>query len=124
MYQNPYALKAGEKLSPEELLERYLDWTNYAREVEAWKWNTSCDWDLHKSWLCCEDHLRYQLEMNHFHHYFVHHFMQSPLEPGFSLDSMIEVIHNLELQITPQLKEKLHRFWGLDADRFFSRLRI
>ncbi len=124
MYQNPYALKPGEVLTPQQLFERHIDWSNHARSIEAWKETESCDRDLYSSWLCCEDHVRYQSEMDHFLHYFLHHFMLMPGELGFSMPSMVAMINNLKLKINQELKEKLRLYWGRPADRFFKALGI
>jgi len=71
-YLNPHALKPGEKLTPQELFDRFLSWNEYRSDNQSWSIQKTCDPDLHSGFLCCEVHFRFCHEMDDFYRYFYH----------------------------------------------------
>ena len=113
MYQNPYSIKPGEKLTPQELFERYLDWNCYQQYVaKVWNNRSECDQGLSSENLCCPDHMRFQEEYNTFFRYFALLKMIENGDHGFSIDSMVKMINLFKLRINQQNKEKLAKYWS------------
>lgn len=101
-YLNPHAIQPGEILTPQLLFERYLDWHNYKEYVvKAWSKGETCDEELWKGRLCCEDHFRYQHEADDFFRYFCHLDMMIYADRGFNNDLIKGFIRRLKLKYDP-----------------------
>ncbi len=72
MYQNPFAIKPGEKFTTQQLFDRYLVWHEYRLSNKSWEKREGCDPDLWYGNLCCEDHFRYEDEESVFTRHFIH----------------------------------------------------
>lgn len=70
---NPHKIKPRDKLTLDEVMERYLDWNQWNREHGRQAPSVFCDSDLHKSHLCCADHMAYSAEYGAFFRYFFHY---------------------------------------------------
>jgi hypothetical protein len=124
MYKNSYVVKPGEKLTPQQLFERYLDWS-YFKDfvvVPTLSMRTSCDEDLRSSNLCCEEHWKLQTERNIFFHYFHHLGMVKEVRVGFSTVSMASMITKFNLKIDDSIRQKLKNYWGDAAPYLFKHL--
>jgi hypothetical protein len=122
-YLNPHAIQPGEKLTPQLLFERYLDWNDYKEHVaKAWKKGESCDEKLYSSYLCCDNHFRLQQEYGIFFHYFFHLDMVEFGENGFSIDSLVRMIDRFSLRIDEVNRDRLRKYWGINADLGFKHL--
>ena len=101
MHQNPFVLKPGEKLTPQELLDRFLLWDENRTETRAWEIKKDCDVDLWKGHLCCEDHFHYSHEHDDFLRYFVHLDAMSYGDVGFDNDLIKRFIIRFKLKYDP-----------------------
>jgi hypothetical protein len=120
MSENPYAIKPGEKLSPQQLFERYIDWSISVDVVRNTRYDT-CEKDLWPSWLCCSAHLALATEMHVFHMYFRHLNMFFEGPTSFSMNGIIQMIKRCNLIINDELKDKLKIYWGITSDIFFKK---
>ena len=121
MYKNPFAIKPGEKLTPQQLFERYVDWHNY-NESNPVDMSDNCHTLLNTIDFCCKDHFQLRAENDVFFRYFHHLAMTEYTDMDFSVKSMIQMIKSSGLKIGESLREKLVEYWGDFDDLFLEKL--
>jgi hypothetical protein len=112
-YYNPFSIKPGEKLTPQQLFVRYLDWYNHHQSIGAENKEPSCDDSLHRGYLCCQNHMCLQSEKDIFFRYFFRLGMtSSPYTTSLSVPSMAFMITDFKLKITRNVKHKIKKYFG------------
>lgn len=100
-YLNPHAIQPGEILTPQLLLDRFLAWNEYRIENHSWSKGETCDEELWKGRLCCEDHCRYQHQADDFFRYFCRLDMMTYADRDFTDDLIKGFIRRLKLKYDP-----------------------
>lgn len=98
MYKNPYAIRPGEKLTRQEALNRYFDWSLFCAAQKVNSKKEACDDDLWGYHLCCEDHVNLRNEIRAFIDYFYHLEMVSP-DSLLSVHDLIKAIKKHHLTV-------------------------
>lgn len=111
---NPYKIRPGEKLTLDEVFNRFLDWCQWCQENKRSHASSSCDTKLHHSHLCCEDHMAMTAENHAFFVYFFHHTYDETIrkEGGFSMNSMRDFIRKHKVSVT---SHKAGSYFGLSS---------
>ncbi len=120
--QNPHAIGPSEKLTPQQLLERYLLF-----HVSSDSWGDSrkgedCDRKLFQYYLCCEPHLEFKAENDGFFRYFVYLGMLPAFIDDFDINTLAKMIHDSKLEIDEPTRRLLTIYCGSEADQFFDLL--
>jgi hypothetical protein len=110
MSQDPYSIKPGEKLTPQELFNRFINW--YVLYDGVGKPKPTCDPDLYNAGLCCSDHFQLFLENTTFMAYFRCLHMIDKNTDGFSIELLSKIIVKFNIKID---REKYSKFWGTEG---------
>lgn len=97
MYKNKFALKPGEKLTPQKLFDRYVDWKIYSDSVHAKGRKSDCDNDLFDGHLCCKHHFQISHEYDDFFRYLCHLKMIDYSNTAISYDLIRSFIKSFDL---------------------------
>lgn len=99
---NPFKIHPGEKLSLDEVFNRYLDSTQWDVEAKRNLPQIGCDQRLHQAHLCCADHIAMVTENHLFFAYFYHLTYDETIrgKSGFSMILMRDFIKKHKIGVT------------------------
>lgn len=121
MINNPYSMKPGEKITPQELFDRYQLWYHFYLTNNCFKRDDTCDKSMFEKHICCEKHLKIVSEETVFTNYFFYLHMFTYHCNDFSFITVQLMIKKFHLSWDAEsLAPILHTCPG-DCEDYFSR---